>query len=134
MNKIESTDSSHGAGKQVEMHDEAQKSLRQQSNKREKSLMTELQVSSKGMIPVDQLKKLIMGTIQNKLDGSTKSSMAYTKPYTERIDNLKMPDGYQPLKFQQFDGKGNPKQHAAHFIETCNDAGTYGDHLVKQFV
>ncbi|KAA0056498.1 retrotransposon gag protein [Cucumis melo var. makuwa] len=30
-----------------------------------------------------------------------------------------MPNGYQPLKFQQFDGKGNPKQHVSYFIETC---------------
>ncbi|KAK4383795.1 hypothetical protein Sango_2742400 [Sesamum angolense] len=45
-----------------------------------------------------------------------------------------MPMGYQPPKFQQFDGKGNPKQHVAHFVETYNKAGTYGDHLVKQFV
>ncbi|KAL0361638.1 UNVERIFIED_CONTAM: hypothetical protein Sradi_3848300 [Sesamum radiatum] len=45
-----------------------------------------------------------------------------------------MPVGYQPPKFQQFDGKKNPKQHVAHFIETCNNEGTYGDHLVKQFV
>ena len=30
--------------------------------------------------------------------------------------------------------KGNPKQHIAHFIETCNNAGTEGDYLVKQFV
>ncbi|CAA0821924.1 Unknown protein, partial [Striga hermonthica] len=45
-----------------------------------------------------------------------------------------MPTGYQPPKFQQFDGKGSPKHHIAHFIETCNDAGTYGDRLVKQFV
>ncbi|KAL0420248.1 UNVERIFIED_CONTAM: hypothetical protein Slati_3047700 [Sesamum latifolium] len=45
-----------------------------------------------------------------------------------------MPMGCQPPKFQQFDGNGNPKQHVAHFIETCNNVGTYGDHLVKQFV
>ncbi|XP_015064659.1 uncharacterized protein LOC107009851 [Solanum pennellii] len=45
-----------------------------------------------------------------------------------------MPAGYQPPKFQQFDGKGSPKQHVAHFIETCNNACTYGDYLVKQFV
>ncbi|KAL0342447.1 UNVERIFIED_CONTAM: hypothetical protein Scaly_1907300 [Sesamum calycinum] len=43
-----------------------------------------------------------------------------------------MPMGYQPPKFQQFDGKGNLKHHVAHFVETCNNAGTYGDHLVKQ--
>ncbi|KAL0346364.1 UNVERIFIED_CONTAM: hypothetical protein Scaly_1652400 [Sesamum calycinum] len=47
---------------------------------------------------------------------------------------LKMSMVYQPPKFQQFDGKGNPKQHVAHFVETCNNARTYGDHLVKQFV
>ncbi|KAL0461233.1 UNVERIFIED_CONTAM: hypothetical protein Slati_0010900 [Sesamum latifolium] len=94
----------------------------------------ELQVSLEGLIPVDQLKEFIMGTIQNKLGGSSKSSMTYTKSYTQRIDNLKIPVSYQPSKFQQFDGKGNPKQHVAHFIETCNNAGTYGDHLVKQFV
>ena len=50
--------------------------------------------------------------------------------YTARIDNFKMPAGYQPPKFQQFEGKGNPKQHVAHFVETCNNAGTYGDYLV----
>ncbi|KAL0328111.1 UNVERIFIED_CONTAM: hypothetical protein Scaly_2243700 [Sesamum calycinum] len=56
------------------------------------------------------------------------------KLYTLRIDSLKMPMGYQAPKFQQFDGKGNSKQHVAHFVETCNNAGTYGDNLVKQFV
>ena len=42
--------------------------------------------------------------------------------------------GYQPPKFQSFDGKKNPKQHVAHFVETCNNTGTYSDLLVKQFV
>ena len=45
-----------------------------------------------------------------------------------------MPNGYQPPKFLQFDGKGNPKQHIAHFVETCENAGTQGGLLVKQFV
>ncbi|KAM1579590.1 hypothetical protein ACFX1Z_041014 [Malus domestica] len=45
-----------------------------------------------------------------------------------------MPRGYQPPKFMQFDGKGNPKQHVAHFVETCNNARTEGDYLAKQFV
>ncbi|GKV28984.1 hypothetical protein SLEP1_g37967 [Rubroshorea leprosula] len=30
--------------------------------------------------------------------------------------------------------KGNPRQHVAHFVETCNNASTYGDLMVKQFV
>ncbi|XP_070017644.1 uncharacterized protein [Nicotiana sylvestris] len=75
-----------------------------------------------------------MGTIKDKYDVAAKSSLAYAKPYTTRIDSLKIPAGYQPPKFQQFDGKGNPKQHIAHFVETCNNAGTYEDYLVKQFV
>ncbi|KAG8380603.1 hypothetical protein BUALT_Bualt06G0032900 [Buddleja alternifolia] len=45
-----------------------------------------------------------------------------------------MPMGYQPPKLQQLDGKGNPKQHVAHFMETSNNAGTDGDLLVKQYV
>ncbi|XP_070031593.1 uncharacterized protein [Nicotiana tomentosiformis] len=47
---------------------------------------------------------------------------------------LKILASYQPPEFQQFDGKGNPKQHVAHFVETCNNAGTYGDCLVKHFL
>ena len=45
-----------------------------------------------------------------------------------------MLQSYDPLKLQQFDGKGNPRQHIAHFVETCNNAGTYDDLMVKQFV
>ncbi|KAK3002869.1 hypothetical protein RJ639_018491 [Escallonia herrerae] len=58
----------------------------------------------------------------------------YLNPYTKQIDNMRMLAGYQPPKFQQFDGKGNPKQHIVHFVKTYNNAGTEGDLLVKQFV
>uniref|UniRef100_M1D8H3 Retrotransposon protein n=1 Tax=Solanum tuberosum TaxID=4113 RepID=M1D8H3_SOLTU len=95
------------------------------------SLVNEMLVSSEGMIPLDRLKEFIEGTIKDKYEVFTKSSHMHAKPYTARIDNFKMYVGYQPPKFQQFEGKGNPKQHVAHFVETCNNAGTYGDHLVK---
>ena len=45
-----------------------------------------------------------------------------------------MPQNYQPPKFQQLEGKGNSRQHVAHFVETCNNTGTYGDLMVKKFV
>jgi len=45
-----------------------------------------------------------------------------------------MPRGYQPPKFQQFDGKGNPKQHVPHFIETWNNADMDNDLMIKQFL
>ncbi|KAL0306903.1 UNVERIFIED_CONTAM: hypothetical protein Sradi_6107600 [Sesamum radiatum] len=133
INKADNVDASHVMGKQVEAHDEVEASTKQHYTERDK-YEKELQISSDGLIPVDQLKEFIEGTIKSKIEGSSKSFLTYSKPYTPRIDSLKMPMGYQPPKFQQFDGKGNPKQHVAHFVETCNNAGTYGDHLVKQFV
>ncbi|KAL0287677.1 UNVERIFIED_CONTAM: hypothetical protein Scaly_2757200 [Sesamum calycinum] len=106
VNKADNVDASHIMGKHIEAHYEMEAPANQHYTDKDKS----------------------------KIEGSSKSSLTYSKPYTPRIDGLKMPMGYQPPKFQQFDGKGNPKQHVAHFIETCNNAGTYGDHLVKQFV
>ena len=94
-------------------------------------LVKEMSVSFEWMIPLDRLKEFIEGTIKYKYEVSTKSSHIYSKSYTARIDNFKMLVGYQPPKFQQFIRKENPKQHVAHFVETCNNAGTYGDHLVK---
>ncbi|XP_075111836.1 uncharacterized protein LOC142181985 [Nicotiana tabacum] len=44
-----------------------------------------------------------------------------------------MPTNYQPPKLHQFDGKGNPRQHIAHFVETCSNAGRHGELWVKQF-
>ncbi|KAH0658238.1 hypothetical protein KY289_026986 [Solanum tuberosum] len=96
--------------------------------------INEIYLSVEGLIPIDQLKDFIIEVLEDKSESSSKFSPTYAKPYTQSIDNLKMPKGYQPPKLQQFDGKGNPKQHIAHFIKTCNDAGTYGDYLVKEFV
>jgi hypothetical protein len=93
-----------------------------------------IQVSNDGLIHVDQLKEFIMGAIAEKDARSSQVFRSYTKPYTRRIEQLKMPENYQPPKFLQFDGMGNPKQHVAHFVETCSSAGTDGDLLVKQFV
>ncbi|KAL0419221.1 UNVERIFIED_CONTAM: hypothetical protein Sradi_1335600 [Sesamum radiatum] len=115
INKTYNIDASHVMGKKVEAHDEVEMPIKQHYVENDKSAK-ELQISSDGLIPVDQLKEFIKGTIRNKIEGSSRSSFTYSKHYTPRIDRLKMPMGYQPPKFQQFDGKGNPKQHVAHFI------------------
>ena len=47
---------------------------------------------------------------------------------------MRIPQNYQPPKLQQFKGQGNPRQHATHFVETCNNVGTFGDLMVKQFL
>jgi hypothetical protein len=85
-------------------------------------------------LSVQQLHDMITNTIRAQYSGAPQSTLMYSKPYTKGIDNLRMPPGYQPPKFQQFNGKGNPKQHVAHFVETCNNAGTDGDLLTKKFV
>jgi hypothetical protein len=86
----------------------------------------DIQISFKGLIPIDQYKNFIVETIKDKYEGSSKSTFTYAKPYSQRIDDMKMSIRYQPPKFQQFN-----KQYVAHFIKTCNNIGTYGDLLVK---
>jgi len=73
-----------------------------------------------------QIQSLIANAVKAQLgEGSCKKNL-YTKPYMKRIDKLRMHHGYQPPKFNQFDGQGNTKQHIAHFIKTCSNAGTEG--------
>ncbi|TYK26810.1 ty3-gypsy retrotransposon protein [Cucumis melo var. makuwa] len=77
---------------------------------------------------------MIVNSIRAQYGGLPQTSFMYFKSYTKRIDNLRMPLGYQPPKIQQFDGKGNPKQHIAQFVETCENVESRGDQLVRQFV
>ncbi|KAK4407744.1 hypothetical protein Sango_0355400 [Sesamum angolense] len=102
INKADNVDASHVMGKQVEAHDEVEAPAKQHYTEKDK-YAKELQVSSDRLIPVDQLKEFIEETIRSKIEESSKSSLTYSKPYTPRIDGLKMPMGYQPPKFQQFD-------------------------------
>ncbi|KAK4385723.1 hypothetical protein Sango_2696300 [Sesamum angolense] len=103
INKVDNVDASHVMGKQVEAHDEVEAPVKQHYTKKDK-YAKEFQISSDGLIPVVQLKEFIEGTIRSNIEGSSKSSFTYSKPYTPRIDSLKMPMGYQLPKFQQFDG------------------------------
>jgi len=77
---------------------------------------------------------LIANVVKVQLGGDMRKTHAYTKPYTKRVDVPYMPRGYQPSKFQPFDGNGNLKQHVVHFIKTCNNAGIDGNLIVKHFV
>ena len=89
-------------------------------------------LTSIASLSIQQLQEMIANTIKTQYGGPAQTLSLYSKPYKKRIDNLRMPNnGYQPPKFQQFDGKGNPRQHVAHFIETCETFGTRGDLLVK---
>ena len=82
--------------------------------------------SSLSSMTAQQIQELITNAVKTQLGVGSQKSHLYTKPYTKRIDALRMPYRYQPPKFNHFDGRGNPKQHVAHFIETCNNAGISG--------
>nr|XP_016471628.1 PREDICTED: uncharacterized protein LOC107793732 [Nicotiana tabacum] len=98
------------------------------------SIQREQQSTSVATLFVQQLQDMITNTIRAQYGGPSQSSLYYSKPNTKRIDCLTMPTNYQPLKLHQFDGKGNPRQYIIHFVETCSNAGTHDDFLVKQFV
>lgn len=51
-----------------------------------------------GMIPVNQLNNYIMEAIRGKLEGG-QPSYTYAKPYTQWIEELRIPFGYQSPKF-----------------------------------
>ncbi|XP_070041500.1 uncharacterized protein [Nicotiana tomentosiformis] len=85
-------------------------------------------------LSVQQLQDMITNTIRAQYGGPSQSLLYYSKPYTNRIDCLTMPTNYQPPMLHQFDGKGNPRKHIAHLVETCSNAGMHGDLLVKQFI
>ncbi|KAK4406348.1 hypothetical protein Sango_0641300 [Sesamum angolense] len=86
------------------------------------------------LIFIEHVKNTVNETIANAYGTRVQVFKSYVKPYTKRIEQLIMPENYQPPKFQQFNCHGDPRQHIAHFVETCNNARTDGDLLVKQFV
>lgn len=94
MDKVDKAETSQMAEKALEVPDGVEVSTKQPANDHQESVAKELQLSSDGSIPIDQLKDFIEGTIKNKLEGGTKSTLVYAKPYSTRIDGLKMPTGY----------------------------------------
>ncbi|TYK28705.1 ty3-gypsy retrotransposon protein [Cucumis melo var. makuwa] len=60
-------------------------------------------------LSVQQLQEMIANSIKTQYGGPAQTFSLYSKPYMKRIDNMRMPHGYQPPKFQQFDRKDNPK-------------------------
>ncbi|TYK15313.1 uncharacterized protein E5676_scaffold1706G00210 [Cucumis melo var. makuwa] len=71
---------------------------------------------------------MIANSIKAQYRGPLQTSFMYSKSYTKRIDNLRMPLWYQPPKFQQSDEKGNLEQHITHFVETFVEICTQGMH------
>ncbi|KAM1553662.1 hypothetical protein ACFX12_006545 [Malus domestica] len=58
-----------------------------------------------GSLSIQQLQEMITNIIKAQYKGSSNTSGLYSKLYSKKIDALRMPKGYQPPKFMQFDGK-----------------------------
>lgn len=104
MNKANNGEASHSNEKKLEKYEDAEKSTKHQAGESEPT-KKEMLISSDGGIVKLQLKEFILETVKGRYEEGSKLSFSYTKPYTKRIDSLRMPTGYQPLKFQQFDGR-----------------------------
>ncbi|WMV30328.1 hypothetical protein MTR67_023713 [Solanum verrucosum] len=53
----------------------------------------EIHLSVGSLIPIDQLKDFITEDSEDKSESPSKFSPTYAKPFTQRIDNLKMHEG-----------------------------------------
>ena len=50
-------------------------------------------------LSIQQLQYMIANSIKTQYGGPAQTFSLYSKPYTKRIDNLKMSNGYQPPNF-----------------------------------
>jgi len=80
------------------------------SEKQSKKDATPKHDKSSGSMTIEKIQDLIANVVKAQLGEGSCRPLLYTKPYTKRVDAVRMPHGYQPPKFQQFDGKGNPKR------------------------
>ena len=59
-----------------------------------------------GSMSAEQIQSLIANAVEAQLGEGSRKTNLYTKPYTKRIDLLRMPHGYQPPKMQSIRWKG----------------------------
>ncbi|KAK4390304.1 hypothetical protein Sango_2093700 [Sesamum angolense] len=93
-----------------------------------------IHVSTDGVVFIEHVKNTVNKAVTNTYGIRVQVFKSYVKPYTKRIEQLEMSESYQLPKFQQLHGHEDPRQHIAHFVETCNNVGTDGDLLVNQFI
>ena len=90
MNKLEVQDlgeSSHGH-KFISAKDDEGKEIENTPQQEQSTSMASLSIK--------QLQDMVTNTIRAQYGGSSTSSLTYSKPYIKHIDNMRMPNGYQP--------------------------------------
>lgn len=77
---------------------------------------------------------VVAGKLQEFKDANQLSSPDYSKPYPQWHDEISFSSRYQQLKFQMFDGSGDPDQHMPHFMSAYGDTIRTESLLLWQFV
>ena len=72
-------------------HEDESSRPKQTYNDKPESSTKDLNFSTDGSISPDQLKELIREAIKDQVGGGSQAFIAYAKPYTQRIDLLRMP-------------------------------------------
>ncbi|KAL0423501.1 UNVERIFIED_CONTAM: hypothetical protein Sradi_0884900 [Sesamum radiatum] len=65
-----------------------------------------IHISTDGFVSIEHVKNTVNEAIENAYGTRVQVFKSYVKPYTKRIEQLKIPENYQPLKFQQFNEHG----------------------------
>ncbi|KAL0403640.1 UNVERIFIED_CONTAM: hypothetical protein Sradi_2004800 [Sesamum radiatum] len=98
MNKLEPTDageSSHNHSS-VSKHVEKEKQIDEELPRQESTQKSSHSATSIAALSVQQLQEMIANTIKAQYGGSAQNSSAYSKPYSKRIDALRMPTAPSP--------------------------------------
>ncbi|KAL0303506.1 UNVERIFIED_CONTAM: hypothetical protein Sradi_6218700 [Sesamum radiatum] len=59
-----------------------------------------IHVSTNGFVSVEHVKNTVNEAIANAYDAQAQPFKSYIKPFTKRIEQLRVPENYQPPKFQ----------------------------------
>ncbi|KAL0415901.1 UNVERIFIED_CONTAM: hypothetical protein Slati_3422000 [Sesamum latifolium] len=68
-------------------------------------------VSTNGFVSIEHVKNNVNEAIAKTYETRVQVFKSYMKPYTKRIEQLRMLENYQPPKFQQFNGHGDSRQY-----------------------
>ncbi|KAA0033096.1 ty3-gypsy retrotransposon protein [Cucumis melo var. makuwa] len=91
-NHIESRDAAESSHTHIAKNANKGKSVMQESSSQKSTSISSLSVK--------QLQEMIASFIKTQYGRPAQTFYLYSKPYTKRIDNLKMSNGYRPPKFQ----------------------------------
>ncbi|KAL0440216.1 UNVERIFIED_CONTAM: hypothetical protein Slati_2504600 [Sesamum latifolium] len=81
----------------------------------------------------EHVKNIVNEAIAKTYETQVQAFKSYVKPYTRRIEQLRMPVNYDLQSFNNSMVSWHPR-NIAHFVETCNNVGIDEDLLVEQFL